>query len=221
MLVVASGGLLVNAAGLWILRGNHDANLNMRGAWLHVLTDALGSLQAIVAGALIWTYGWHWVDPLASVLIGLLVIYSSWALIRQSVSVLMEGAPGHISVDDVRGALLELPHVSNVHDLHVWTITSGFVALSAHVTCPGDHNTIRCCAQRERCWPSGSASATPRFRSIAICHVQAQTIRLSRHDLPDAAALAGADDYGGGCDLGATSPRATAAGRTEAVSRRA
>jgi cobalt-zinc-cadmium efflux system protein len=137
MLVVASGGLLVNAAGLWFLHGGRDTNLNMRGAWLHVLTDALGSLQAIIAGALIWAYGWYWVDPLASVLIGLLVIYSSWSLIRQSVAVLMEGAPGHINVDDVRSALLALPHVANVHDLHVWTITSGFVALSAHVTCPG------------------------------------------------------------------------------------
>jgi cobalt-zinc-cadmium efflux system protein len=123
MLAVACGGLLVNAAGLWILRTEDDPNLNMRGAWLHVLTDALGSLQAIVAGALIWAYGWHWVDPLASVLIGLLVIYSSWSLVRQSVA-----------------SLLELPHVSNVHDLHVWTITSGFVALSAHVTCPGGNN---------------------------------------------------------------------------------
>jgi cobalt-zinc-cadmium efflux system protein len=140
MLAVASGGLLVNAGGLWILRGRHEDNLNMRGAWLHVLMDALGSLQAIVAGALIWASGWYWVDPLASVLISVLVIYSSWSLIQQSVSVLMEGAPGHINVDDVRSALLDLPQVSNVHDLHVWTITSGFVALSAHVTCPGSRN---------------------------------------------------------------------------------
>jgi cobalt-zinc-cadmium efflux system protein len=141
MLAVASGGLLVNAAGLWLLQAGHDANLNMRGAWLHVLTDALGSLQAIVAGALIWATGWDRVDPVASVLIGLLVIWSAWSLIRQSVAVLMEGAPGHVDVDDVRAALLALPYVSNVHDLHVWTITSGFVALSAHVTCVGtpDH----------------------------------------------------------------------------------
>jgi cobalt-zinc-cadmium efflux system protein len=140
MLAVACGGLLVNAGGLWLLRGGHDGNLNMRGAWLHVLTDALGSVQAIVAAGLIWTYGWNWVDPLASVFIGLLVIYSSWSLIRQSVAVLMESAPGHLDVDRVRSSLLELPHVMNVHDLHVWTITSGFVALSAHVLCPGDHN---------------------------------------------------------------------------------
>ena len=135
MLVVAGGGLLVNGAGLLLLHAGRGENLNMRGAWLHVLTDALGSIQAIVAGALIWAYGWRWVDPVASVLIGLLVIYSSWSLIRQSVAVLMEGAPGHIDVDAVRSALLAVPHVTQVHDLHVWTITSGFVALSAHLTC--------------------------------------------------------------------------------------
>jgi cobalt-zinc-cadmium efflux system protein len=140
MLTVASGGLIVNLGGLLLLRGGQDDSLNMQGAWLHVLTDALGSLQAIVAGALIWAFGWLWVDPVASVLIGLLVIYSSWSLIQQSVSVLMEGAPAHIDVDDMRQSLLELPHVAGVHDLHVWTITSGFVAMSAHVTCPGAHH---------------------------------------------------------------------------------
>lgn len=140
MLAIACGGLLVNTGGLWLLRGGHDDNLNMHGAWLHVMTDALGSVQAIVAAGLIWAYGWNWVDPLASVLIGLLVIYSSWSLIRRSVAVLMENAPGHINVDHVRLSLLELPHVMNVHDLHVWTITSGFLAMSAHVTCPNEHN---------------------------------------------------------------------------------
>ena len=140
MLIIASGGLLVNGAGLLILHGGRGENLNMRGAWLHVLTDALGSLQAIIAGGLIWVYGWRWVDPVASVLIGLLVIYSSWSLITQSVGVLMESAPGHVDVDAVRQALLDLPDVSHVHDLHVWTITSGFVALSAHVTSPDPAN---------------------------------------------------------------------------------
>jgi cobalt-zinc-cadmium efflux system protein len=150
MLAVACGGLLVNGAGLWLLRGGREGNLNVRGAWLHVLTDALGSIQAIVAGALIWAFAWNWVDPLASVLIGVLVIYSSWSLIAQSVGVLMEGAPGNVKVDDVRAALLELPDVSSVHDLHVWTITSGFVALSAHVTCvePAKQDEVLRSAQR-------------------------------------------------------------------------
>lgn len=150
MLAVACGGLLVNGAGLWLLRRGREGNLNVRGAWLHVLTDALGSIQAIVAGALIWAFAWNWVDPLASVLIGLLVIYSSWSLIAQSVTVLMEGAPGNVKVDDVRAALLNLPNVSSVHDLHVWTITSGFVALSAHVTCaePAKRDDVLQSAQR-------------------------------------------------------------------------
>jgi cobalt-zinc-cadmium efflux system protein len=150
MLAVACGGLLVNGAGLWILRRGREGNLNVRGAWLHVLTDALGSIQAIVAGALIWAFAWNWVDPVASVSIGLLVIYSSWSLIAQSVAVLMEGAPGNVKVDDVRAALLDLSDVSSVHDLHVWTITSGFVALSAHVTCaePAKRDDVLQSAQR-------------------------------------------------------------------------
>jgi cobalt-zinc-cadmium efflux system protein len=150
MLAVACGGLLVNGAGFWFLRRGREGNLNVRGAWLHVLTDALGSIQAIVAGAVIWAFAWNWVDPVASVLIGLLVIYSSWSLLAQSVAVLMEGAPGNVKVDDVRAALLDLPDVSSVHDLHVWTITSGFVALSAHVTCadPAKRDVVLASAQR-------------------------------------------------------------------------
>jgi cobalt-zinc-cadmium efflux system protein len=127
MFAVAVGGLGVNLIGLWLLRGNHAHDLNVRGAWFHVLTDALGSMQAIAAGALIWAFGWFWVDPLASVLIGLLVIYSSWSLIRQSVSVLMEGTPCHITMDAVDRAPKEVETVGDVHDLHIWSITSGFV----------------------------------------------------------------------------------------------
>lgn len=133
MMGIAIGGLVVNLIGLRILSGGRSESLNVRGAWLHVFTDMLGSAQAVVAGALIWAYGWTWADPLASVLISLLVIYSSWALLREAVGVLMEGAPEHIDVDDVRNALAGLPGVAGVHDLHVWTITSGREALSAHL----------------------------------------------------------------------------------------
>ncbi len=138
MLMVAAGGLVINLVGLWLLRGGNKESLNVRGAWLHVLTDALGSAQAIAAGVLIWLFGWYWVDPLASVLISILVVYSAWSLLRQSVAVLMEGAPGHIDVDLVRKALQEIPGVDEVHDLHIWTITSGFVALSAHLVVPDE-----------------------------------------------------------------------------------
>ena len=133
MLGVAAGGLVVNLAGLWLLHGGHEHDLNVRGAWLHVLTDALGSVQAIVAGVLILAYGWYWVDSLASILIAFLVVYSAWSLISQSIGVLMEGAPRHIRVNDVREALNGLDTVEDVHDLHIWSITSGFVSLSAHL----------------------------------------------------------------------------------------
>lgn len=137
MMGVAIGGLIINLLGLWILNEGKKESLNLHGAWLHVLTDALGSVGAIAAGALILAFGWHWADPVASVLIGILVLYSSWSLLRETVAVLMEGAPGHIDVDETHAAILEVSGVKGVHDLHVWTITSGMVALSAHVESDG------------------------------------------------------------------------------------
>jgi len=133
MMAVAVVGLLVNVVALFILQGGKSDNLNVRGAWLHTLTDALGSVQAIVAGGLIWAFGWQLADPIASALIGLLVLWSSWSLVKETVSVLMESAPGHIDVDEVRRAILAVADVRGVHDLHVWTITSGRESLSAHV----------------------------------------------------------------------------------------
>ena len=133
MLAIAVGGLVINLAGLYLLHGGRHESLNVRGAWLHVLTDALGSVGAIIAGVLIWAFGWRWVDPVVSIVIGLLVIYSAWRLVAESVSVLMESAPRGIDVDAVHQAMEEVPGVLSVHDLHVWTITSGMDSLSAHV----------------------------------------------------------------------------------------
>ncbi|MEW6336191.1 MAG: cation diffusion facilitator family transporter [Acidobacteriota bacterium] len=133
MLGVAMGGLAVNVAALAILHGGRRANLNLRGAWLHVLADTLGSVQAIAAALLIRAFGWRWADPLASVLIGALIIASSWSLLREAVAVLMEAVPGNLDLDQVRGEILSVPGVESVHDLHVWSIGSNFVALSAHV----------------------------------------------------------------------------------------
>jgi cobalt-zinc-cadmium efflux system protein len=139
MMAVAAGGLAVNLASLWVLhgsvveRGGGADNLNIRGAWLHVLTDALGSVQALAAGALIWRFDWRLADPIASALIGVLVLISAWRLLQETLAVLMESAPGHIDVDQVRAAILGVEDVRAVHDLHVWTITSGRESLSAHV----------------------------------------------------------------------------------------
>lgn len=138
MMAVAAGGLGINLVGLWILNAGSGETLNERGAWLHVLGDALGSVGAIAGGLLVWWKGWYWADPAVSVLIGILVVVSSWALLKETVAVLMEGAPGHIDVDEVRTAIREVPGVAGVHDLHVWSITSGMVSLSVHVTAAGD-----------------------------------------------------------------------------------
>ncbi len=133
VMLVASGGLAINLISAWILHGRHEIDLNMRGAWLHVLSDALGSLGAIVAGAVMWLYGWFAADPLFSALIGVLIVWSSWRLIRESTNVLLEGTPAHINLAAVEDSILRTDGVSDVHDLHVWTITSGREALSAHV----------------------------------------------------------------------------------------
>ena len=133
VMLVAAGGLVINLISAWILHGSHEIDLNIRGAWLHVISDALGSIGAIVAGAIIWLYGWYTADPLFSALIGVLIVWSSWRLIRDSANVLLEGTPAHINLAAVEDVILQTQGVSAVHDLHVWTITSGREALSAHV----------------------------------------------------------------------------------------
>jgi cobalt-zinc-cadmium efflux system protein len=134
---IAVGGLLVNGIGAWLLHAGREHSLNIRGAWLHLLTDAAGNVGVIAGGLLVWWLGWLWADPAVSVLIGVLVIWSSWHLLRDSLGVLLEGTPPHIDLDAVRTALLEVPDVEAVHDLHVWTITSGLEALSCHVVVGG------------------------------------------------------------------------------------
>jgi cobalt-zinc-cadmium efflux system protein len=133
MTMVAVGGLAVNVVCAWLLHGEHKEDLNVRGAWLHIIGDALGSVGAIAAGVLMSLYGWYTADPLFSFIIALLIVWSSWNLIRESTNVLLEGTPAHINLAAVEDAILETEGVSDVHDLHIWTITSGREALSAHV----------------------------------------------------------------------------------------
>jgi cobalt-zinc-cadmium efflux system protein len=133
MTIVAGGGLVMNLICAALLHRDRGEDLNVRGAWLHVIGDALGSTGAIVAGVLITLFGWTAADSLISVFIGLLIVWSSWHLIRDATNVLLEGTPAHINLAAVEAAIMETDGVSDVHDLHVWTITSGREALSAHV----------------------------------------------------------------------------------------
>jgi cobalt-zinc-cadmium efflux system protein len=135
MLAVAVAGLLANAASAWVLSrgGGHQHDLNTRGALLHVVGDMLGSGGAILAALIILLTGWNEADPILSAGIGLLVLWGAWRLLRESVDVLLEATPPGIDPDAVKRAMGEVPGVAGVHDLHVWTVTSGLVAMSAHV----------------------------------------------------------------------------------------
>ena len=132
--IIATGGLIVNLIAAYLLHSDHKHDLNMRGAFLHVVGDLLGSVAAIVAGVLIWTMGWQWADAVGSILISAIIILGAWRLILDSVNVLLEGTPRHISLAAVESVILDTDGVGGVHDLHVWTISSGIEALSAHIT---------------------------------------------------------------------------------------
>jgi cobalt-zinc-cadmium efflux system protein len=132
--LIAFGGLIVNLIAAYLLHSDHKHDLNMRGAFLHVIGDLLGSVAAIIAGVLIAGFGWMWADALGSVLISLIIIFGAWRLILDSVNVLLEGTPRHINLAAVEMSILETTGVGGVHDLHIWTISSGIEALSAHIT---------------------------------------------------------------------------------------
>ncbi len=132
MMIVAVFGLLVNIAAAAILHGGHHHNLNLRGAFLHVVSDAIGSVGAIVAGLIMLSTGWYLADPLISVFIGVLILFSSWSLVKDSLSVLMQAVPKGIRLEEVRETIEAVDGVSKVHDLHVWAVTSDIYTLSAH-----------------------------------------------------------------------------------------
>jgi len=142
MLVLASAGLVVNAFVARRLGAHREHSLNLRGAYLHVLSDLLGSIGAVIAAVAIVLTGWAAADAVAGGLIAGLILFSSWALVREAVDVLMEAVPAHVDVDALRRALEGVPGTEEVHDLHVWSLTTGRYALSAHAvvpTCaPGD-----------------------------------------------------------------------------------
>ena len=144
MLGVAVVGLGVNILGAFLLHSHAGESLNVRGAYLHVLGDLLGSVGAIAAGLVILFTGWTPADPIISVVIALLILYSAWNLVREATDVLLEAAPSHIDVEEVVRDLRGVEGLDHIHDVHVWTLTSGFVALSAHgvIDDPSEHTRI-------------------------------------------------------------------------------
>jgi cobalt-zinc-cadmium efflux system protein len=135
-LAVASAGLLVNLTSLAVLHAHREGSLNVRGAYLHVLGDALGSVGAVAAAVIIALTGWTLADPIASILLSLLILLGATRLLRDSTDILLESVPRHVSMADVQRRMLGVPGVEAVHDLHVWTVTSGMVAMSGHAVVP-------------------------------------------------------------------------------------
>lgn len=138
MLAVAVVGLAANGVSLYLLRDAQGASLNMRGAYLEVLGDLLGSVAVIVAAVVIRLTGWVQADAIASAAIGILILPRTWKLLREALDILLEATPKGINLDHVRGHILEAPGVVDVHDLHAWTITSGMNVVSAHVVLAED-----------------------------------------------------------------------------------
>ena len=141
MLAVAAGGLAVNVVAALLLHRSAGESLNVRGAYLHVIGDLIGSVGAIIAALLILVTGWTPADPLISIFVAALILWSGWKLLRESVDVLLESVPRHIDMVEVQQAIDEIPGVDNVHDLHVWTVTSGFLAMSGHAVVAADDHT--------------------------------------------------------------------------------
>ena len=169
MLWFAVAGFVVNGIALMILHGVRHGSLNVRGAYLHVLGDLLASGGTVAAAVVIGLTGWLRADPIASLVSTVLIVGSAWNLVRESVDVLLEAAPPHIALEAVRSRLQSIPGVESVHDLHVWTVTSGVVAMSAHaiVREPEHHQDVL-----ER--------AHDLLQEMGIHHV---TVQLERHEM--------------------------------------
>jgi len=133
MLVAATTGLLANLATAGMLYRSRHENLNLRGAFLHVLGDTLGSIGAILAGVLMLVRHWYLADPIVSTIVGVLVLYSSWELVTESLDVLLEGTPRHLKISSILKDLGSIRGIVSIHDLHVWSIASGMTAMSCHI----------------------------------------------------------------------------------------
>src|SRR5438132_56419 len=155
-----------NLGTVRVLQRGHEHSLKQKGAYLHVLSDLMGSLVALIAGFVVLVFGWTLADPVISVLIGALVLGSAWRLVKESTDVLLEATPTHIALADVHDRIASVPGVDSVHDLHLWTVTSGMVAMSGHLVVknPTDNQPVL-------------EEVQGRMRALGIAHVTVQMER--------------------------------------------
>ncbi len=131
--IVATIGLAANLFSMWMLHSSKNKNLNVRAAYLHLLSDSLGSIGAIIAGVVLWLTDWRPIDPIVTILFAVLMLISSWSLVKEAVGVLMESTPSHLDPSEIQKDLQGMKGVNEAHDLHVWTVSSGRLALSVHL----------------------------------------------------------------------------------------
>ena len=167
MLGVASVGLIINIIGIYILRAGSKESLNMKGAYFEVLSDMLTSIGVIAAGLIMLTTGWYYADPIISAGIGLFILPRTWALLKDAIAVLLEGTPSDINIAELRARLSQIAGVAEIHDLHVWSLTSGVNALSVHAVLADG-------AEHDEVLQRVHDSCTSEFK---IAHVTAQTER--------------------------------------------
>ncbi len=148
ILVVGSVGLVVNVSALWLLHESAQRNAAVQGVFQHLIVDLLGSVVVVVAGVLVWAFGWHVADPVLGVLIGIMIVSSTWRLLSKVVQVLLEGTPEHIDVYALCYQIEEIEGVTLIHDVHCWTLAPGYDAMTAHILVEpgyesdGDHDSL-------------------------------------------------------------------------------
>ena len=139
VMVVAAVGIAVNGVSAWFLMAGRKDDLNVRGAFLHLVADAAVSAAVVLAGAIILVFGWNWIDPLVSLLVSAVIVWGAWALLRESVQLSMNAVPAAIDPSDVCGFLETLPGVASIHDLHIWAMSTTENALTCHLVMPQGH----------------------------------------------------------------------------------
>ena len=182
-LAVAAAGLAVNLVSLALLHRSREGSLNLRGAYLHVMSDALGSVGALAAAGIVWLTGWTAADPLVSIALSLLILVGAWRLLRESTDVLLESVPGHVSLTEVQTRISGVPGVAAVHDLHVWTVGSGMVAMSGHAVVP-----------ELDVHPAVLEGIRSEMAALGIAHV---TMQLEVADECEEVRVVGAEGHGG------------------------
>ncbi|WP_158814194.1 cation diffusion facilitator family transporter [Methylocapsa sp. S129] len=139
VMAVAAAGIVVNGVTAWLFASGRKGDINLRGAFLHMASDALVSLGVVIAGAIILTTGWTWLDPLVSIVIAILILWGTWGLLRDSLAMALDAVPANIKLDEVRAFLERQPGVAGIHDLHIWPMSTTETALTCHCLLPGGH----------------------------------------------------------------------------------